>query len=130
LSKAWLRRPPRLRLLHAALIALLLFVQHGALNHALLHVAGHGAAHAHEHPHDHAHDHAHAHTHDGEQPSGGWTADCGFDLLYIEVFDAVPGSAFKTATGTAGTALIATGRLAAAATPAVPYNSRAPPAFS
>lgn len=130
MSKAWLRRPPRLRLLHAALIALLLFVQHGALNHALLHVAGHGAAHAHEHPHDHAHDHAHAHTHDGEQPSGGWTADCGFDLLYSEVLGGIPGGSCPAAGSATGAVQIATGSLAAAGTPSVPYNSRAPPAFS
>jgi len=118
------------RLLHAALIALLLFVQHGALNHALLHVAGHGAAEvqgahaAHAHVNEHGHDHAH----DGEKPSGAWSADCGFDLLYSEVLGGVPGGCRPVVTGAAGAVQTATGSLAAAGTPAVPYDSRAPPA--
>jgi len=122
LSKAWLRRLPRLRLLHVALIALLLFAQHAALNHALLHVAGHGAA--------HAHDHEHAHTHDGDQPPGEWSANCGFDLLYSEVLGGVHVGSCQVATREASAVLMATGSPAAAGTPAVPYNSRAPPAFS
>ncbi|MBX3665951.1 MAG: hypothetical protein KF834_09720 [Burkholderiales bacterium] len=125
MSRIRLQRLPRLRLLHAALIALLLFVQHGALNHALLHVAVHGEAgmHAGAAP-------AHGHAHEDGRPSGEWSADCGFDLLYSEVLGGVPGGACPVVTGVAGTVPVAAGGAAAAESAAVPYDSRAPPAFS
>jgi len=124
-SNAWLRRPPRL--LHAALIALLLFAQHGALTHALLHVAHHGVAEAHA---AHAHGHAHEHEHEHEPPFGEWSADCGFDLLYSEVLGGAPGGYRSVATDAAGAVLIAAGSVATAGTSTVPYDSRAPPALS
>lgn len=115
------RRLLRLRLLHAALIALLLFAQHGALTHALLHVAHHGETAAHAHA---GHDHAH----DEERPSGELSANCGFDLLYSEVLGGVHGGCQGVVTGATRAVLIAVGSWTAAATSAVPYDSRAPPA--
>ena len=118
-----MQRLPGLRLLHAALIALLLFAQHGALTHALLHVAHQGEAEVHA-------AHAHDHEHGGERPSGEWSADCGFDLLYSEVLGGAPGACHSVATGATSAVLIAAGSETAAGTSAVPYDSRAPPAFS
>jgi hypothetical protein len=123
LSKLRLQHLPGKRLLHAALIALLLFAQHGALTHALLHVAHQGGAEV------HAAD-AHEHAHDHEQPSGEWSANCGFDLLYSEVLGGVPGGCLDITTVAPRAVLIAAGSIATAGTSAVPYDSRAPPAFS
>jgi len=125
-SRPWLRRFPRLRLLHAALIALLLFVQHGALNHALLHAIGNGAA---EVQSGHA-AHADGHAHEGGLPEGEGSASCGFDLLYSEVLGGVSGNSCSPAAGKAGAVLIAAGGGIATEVSAVPYDSRAPPAFS
>jgi len=113
----------RLRLLHAALVALLLFAQHGALTHALLHVTHQGGAEV------HAAD-AHERAHDDEQPSGEWSANCGFDLLYSEVLGGAPGGCQGIATVATRAVLIADANVARTGTSAVPYDSRAPPAFS
>ncbi|MBX3662375.1 MAG: hypothetical protein KF804_08000 [Burkholderiales bacterium] len=113
----------RLRLLHAALIALLLFAQHGALTHALLHAAHQGEAAVHA-------DHAHEHAHGDESPAGEWSASCGFDLLYSEVLGGAPVGSQGVANVAIRAVPIATGNVAAAGSPAVPYDSRAPPAFS
>lgn len=123
LSKLRLQHLPGKRLLHAALIALLLFAQHGALTHALLHVAHQGGAEV------HAAD-AHEHAHDHEQPSGEWSANCGFDLLYSEVLGGAPGGCQGVVTAATRAVLIAVGSWTAAAISAVPYDSRAPPALS
>jgi hypothetical protein len=122
MSLTRLRLPGR-RWLHAALIALLLFAQHGALTHALLHVAHQGVAEAHA-------AHAQEHAHDEEQPSGGWTANCGFDLLYSEVLGGVSCGYQGVASAATCAVLIAPGSFTTAGISAVPYDSRAPPAFS
>lgn len=123
IDSAVLRRLLRLRLLHAALVALLLFAQHGALNHALLHIAHQGEAAV------HAAD-AHGQVHDDEQPSGEWSANCGFHLLYSEVLGGAPGGCYGITTVAPRAVLIAAGGFATAGTSAVPYDSRAPPALS
>lgn len=123
IDSAVLRRLLRLRLLHAALVALLLFAQHGALTHALLHVVHQGEAAV------HAAD-AHGQAHDNEQPSGEWSANCGFDLLYSEVLGGAPGGCQGITTVATRAVLIAAGSVARAGTSAVPYDSRAPPAYS
>lgn len=123
MSQTRLRRLPGRRWLHAALVALLLFAQHGALTHALLHVAHHGEAEVHA-------THAHEHAHDDEQPSGEWSANCGFDLLYSEVLGGAPGGCQGVVTAATRAVLIAVGSWTAAAISAVPYDSRAPPALS
>lgn len=122
MNSSRLRGLLRLRLLPAALIALLLFAQLAALGHALLHVAHHGDTAAHAHVHEHAHD--------GDASSGEASANCGFDLLYSEVLGGVHGGSCSAASGAAGVVLVAAGGGTAAGTAAVPYDSRAPPAFS
>jgi hypothetical protein len=114
--------------LRAALVALLLFAQHGALTHALSHMAVHGGeGTAHVHAQHDSHD---SHGHHDEGPAETAAESCAFDLLYSEVLGGVPAGQFAGFSAAVRTSLVVAAVLAHGAAVFVPYDSRGPPVIS
>lgn len=118
----------RLRWLPAALAALLLFAQQGALTHALGH-AGHAhaaAAHVAHEADAHGHD---AGAHD-ETPSRALSELCAFDLVYSQVLGGVHSAFTPPLLLAAAPPVAAQAPQLRGGTTCIPYDSRGPPAFS
>lgn len=123
-----LRSALRAKWLRAALIALLLFAQHGALTHALSHMAVHGGdgaalVHAQHDSHD-------SQEHHNEGPAKTAAGSCAFDLLYSEVLGGVPAGQFAGFSAAVRTSAVAAVVLAHGVVAFVPYDSRGPPVIS
>jgi hypothetical protein len=114
-----LRSALRAHWLRGALIALLLFAQHGALTHALTHAGwlmqGKSAAHASLQSENHPADRA--------------LQACAFDLVYSQVLGGVHAD-IVSAFGAAEHVLVTAALAVRNSVTVVPYDSRGPPAIS
>lgn len=121
---AWLRTALCAPVLRAALVALLLVAQHGALTHALTHAA----AHAH---HETAHaESARVDFQGGGNPAGSAAESCVFDLAYSQVLGGVH-TGHAVVFSAAEQLLVVTAVLAVRnSVSVVPYDSRGPPVIS
>lgn len=123
-----LRSALRAKWLRAALIALLLFAQHGALTHALTHVArqAHGGFAQAAAPVDSL---AQSHNNAGGPPAKQLTELCAFDLVYSQVLGGVAVTVVDFSV-VAATAEILTQRASARmVAEAPPFLAQGPPAL-
>ncbi len=118
-----MRSALRARWLRGALIALLLFAQHGALTHALVHAGWHAHAAT-------AHDNGHA-----DRPVEGAPADtvaeqCALDLVYNQVLGGVHTGHSVVFAAVEQILVVVAALTVRNSVTVVPYDSRGPPVLS
>ena len=123
-----LRSALRAKWLRGALIALLLFAQHGALTHALTHASRLAQGQAAHLPITHAQTPLADHGHDNRARQA--TESCAFDLVYSQVLGGVHAGHVVALAAAEQLLVVAETVAVRNSVTVVPYDSRGPPVIS